>query len=110
MISFVDFRTIPNEDIEEEPLLNVARSYEKSDLKPLKDIPLTITLNGRLYLLAAVIIFTPPLNVTGLGHYTTAVRFNDQFEIFDDLRANTHKIDNSTTVCIHSLLYVERKK
>lgn len=86
--------------------MNIPQSYEKSDQKPLKDIPLIITLDGRSYLLAAVILFAPPSNVTGLGHFTTAVRINDKFEIFDDLRTNTYTVDNKLIVCIHSMLYV----
>lgn len=107
MFSYVESQT---SSIQQASLMNVPQSYEKSDQKPLKDIPLTITLNGASYLLAALILFAPPSTVTGLGHYTAAVRVNDRFEIFDDLRTNTYTIDNNLSVCIHSLLYVERKK
>lgn len=96
----------PNEDTGQDSLMDKAQSYEKSDQKPLKDIPLIITLDGTSYLLAAAILFAPPSNVTGLGHYTAAVRINDKYEVFDDLRPNTFTIPNNVPVCIHSLLYV----
>lgn len=102
--------TFDEEDNGEESFMNNPKSYEKSVQKPLKDIPLIITLDGRSYLLAAAILFAPPSNATGLGHYTTAVRINDKFEVYDDLRPNTFTVDNDLPVCIHCLLYVSPNK
>lgn len=99
-----------NEDIGQGSVMNDPQSYEKSEQKPLKDIPVIITLDGRSYLLAAAILFAPPSNATGLGHYIAAVRINDKFEVYDDLRPNTFTIGNDLPVCIHCLLYVSPNK
>lgn len=94
---------------EQRSLMNIPQGYENSDQKPLKNIPLIIELDGSSYLLAAAILFAPPRNVTALGHYNAAVRVNETFEIFDDLRPTTYTIDSKTEVCIHSLIYVRVK-
>lgn len=98
-----------DQSIQQGSLMNMPQSYENSDHQPLKNIPLIIALDDSSYLLAAVILFAPPRNVTALGHYNVAVRVNETFEIFDDLRPTTYTIDSCVEVCIHSLIYVRAK-
>lgn len=70
------------------------------------DVPVSISLDNKAYSLATAIIFTPPGNEKGIGHYTAAVRFNNNFEVFDDLKPKTYKLNDTTPVCMQSLLYV----
>lgn len=106
MFSWDKNKTSSNEESEQGPLLNVPSNYEESEQMPLKDIPLVISLGDNTYLLAAAILFAPPSSVAGLGHYSAAVRINKNFEVYDDLRPRPFEIDNTTPVCIHSILYV----
>lgn len=55
-------------------------------------------------------LLVPPENERGLGHYSTAVRINNVFEVFDDLKPKTYQIDKKEQVCVHSLLYVSPTK
>lgn len=80
-----------------------AANYESIASSSLCDIPVVISLDDNSFTLAAVILFSPPS--AGLGHFTAAIRINDKFEVFDDLRQSTYTIDNKLTVCVHSLLY-----
>lgn len=88
------------------PQTQIQLNYEETTQWPLKEIPLMISLDDKVYTLASVILFEPPRNANGIGHYTAAVRQNNKFEVFDDLRTSTYTIDNKTEACIHSLLYV----
>lgn len=88
---------------------NNTSSFEESAQRPLMDIPVVFTLADKRYSLAATILFAPPVNETGLGHYSAAVRFDNKFEVFDDLKAKTYKLNSTTPVCVHSLLYVSSK-
>lgn len=90
--------------------MDMPANYERSVNKPLADIPVVLSLENHRYTLAAVIIFSPPGNHAGIGHYTSAVRINNKFEVYDDLRPRTYEIDNTMEVCVHSLLYVALQK
>lgn len=75
-------------------------------LHQLKQIPTSIQLGGN-YALAASILFTPPVIPNDIGHYTAAIRFNSNWEVFDDLRNSTYTISDSTDICVHCLVYIK---
>lgn len=87
-----------------------ALDFEKCEQRRLADIPVVISIGNQTYALAAVVLFSPLGNVAGLGHFTAAVRINNQFEVYDDLREKPYGISKTTEVCVHSLLYVLTQK
>lgn len=84
----------------------------KTDLESLiqfelKDIPSTIEIMNRKYVISSAILYTPPALENGIGHYVCAVRFNNNWEVYDDYRNETFTIENSENVIIHALHYTE---
>lgn len=84
--------------------------YEETQLWALEDIPIVFLLQNKSYVLAAIIMFAPPANERGLGHYSAAVRINNVFEVYDDLRPKTYQINKKVKVCVHTLIYVSPPK
>lgn len=80
--------------------------YQTSKLYRLKDLPLVLTLEKNNYALIAVIMFSPAECVGGMGHFVAAIRLNEKFEVFDDLRDKPYEISNNVDVYIHALLYL----
>lgn len=82
--------------------------FERVVDRTLDQLPICISLNDTNYQLAAAILFEPPETV-GIGHYTAAVKFNNSWEVFDDLRPTTFSLPSSTLVNVHSILYIITK-
>lgn len=80
-----------------------------ADLEPimhqLKEVPLSISLKGKIYQAAAAILFQPP-EEAGACHYTAAVRFNKSWKVYDDLRPVEYGVRDDIQVIIHTILYV----
>lgn len=105
------FGDIPEGFSSSQRLVDSVHSYVENQVqRKLNEIPLTLNMGNRAYQLSAVILFEPPRNNVGIGHYTTAVRFNNQWELFDDLRPSTYFIHGDTDVTLHCVLYTFFRK
>lgn len=54
-----------------------------------------------------VIIFQPP-TVGKIGHYIAAIKVNNLFIVYDDLRSKTYNLSANESVAIHVLFYVQK--
>lgn len=81
-------------------------NYEPTPQHSLNEIPPAITLNNKQYLLSSVIIFEPPHSHLGVGHFSTAIRLNERWEVFDDLRSNPYFVSSTQKLVVHSIMYL----
>lgn len=81
-------------------------NYELTPQHSLNEIPPTITLNNKQYLISSVILFEPPYSHLGVGHFSTAIRLNERWEVFDDLRSNTYFVSSTQKLVVHSIMYL----
>lgn len=68
----------------------------------LEQVPLSVTLYGKVYQLSGAILFEP---TDGNGKYTAVVRFNRTWELYDDHRKTTYGIAGNIPVTLHTILY-----
>ncbi|KAJ6642712.1 NOF-FB transposable element, partial [Pseudolycoriella hygida] len=83
--------------------------YSNTDVEPLRyhkleNIPLTLQVGKKMYLLVAAILFKPPILD---GHYIGVVRINDTWEAYDDMDSKSRSFSRTRNVIIHNLLYIE---
>ena len=64
---------------------------------------------GKKFVLFGAILFTPPLIPEDLGHYTAAIKLNQRWEVYDDIRNGTYEISNEETVYFSVLFYLEEE-
>lgn len=61
------------------------------------------------YILLAVFVHSPGVAMNDIGRYTTAIKLNDTFEIFDDLKPKSYVVSkNKKSMLIHALQYIKK--
>lgn len=70
------------------------------------EIPITIMNDS--YVLFAAFLYSYGVSDSDIGHYTTAIKINDKWEIYDDLKQKSEEISPNKAVFIHALLYLKR--
>lgn len=60
------------------------------------------------YILLAAFLYSPGVSGADIGHYTAAIKVNDKWEIFDDLKQKSEEVSPNKAVMIHALFYLER--
>lgn len=83
--------------------------YETITFTALRRVPLDVIINGTQYLLVGAVLFQPPHDTTvdSIGHYTAAIKVNQGFMVYDDMRTKTYHLKSTEEVVIHALLYVQ---
>lgn len=81
--------------------------FETEKRYKLEDIPETINISNNSFVIVGAIVFIPPIMETDIGHYIAAVKFNNQWQIYDDYDPKSPKIKSAkSNVLIHALVYV----
>lgn len=75
----------------------------------LGDIPPRLAILKKTYALLGIIIFQPPAtaSVDSYGHYVSAIKINNDFVIYDDLRNDMYNISANKVVGVDALFYVK---
>lgn len=79
--------------------------YEPLMEHRLNEIPLTIF--DETYILVAAFLFKPGINLQDIGHYVTADRINERWEMYDNLKDKAVEMSSQKSVVIQSLLYLK---
>lgn len=90
----------------ETPIASMDAAYEPQITHKLNEIP--ILLMDDRYVLLAAFLCHPGLSVKDLPHYTTGVKVNDKWIIYDDMKKKSEEVSSNRTVLIHALLYLKR--
>lgn len=72
----------------------------------LSQLKLHLTLEEKRYSLIGSILFEPLRTEAILGHYVAAVKCDECFMVFDDLRKTCYRMDEEIDVVIHCLFYI----
>lgn len=86
-----------------------ATDYETINETKLEDLPIKLEFGIKVYALFGVILFHPPLIQDDSGHYVAAVKLNNTWQIFDDLKSKTYNIKKTEKVVVHFLFYILKK-
>lgn len=81
--------------------------FEESAVFKIKDVPVVIQVFSAWYFLVGLVLFNPPIFETDIGHYTAAIRLNNKWEIYDDMRSKPHPISANENAVIHCLFYIK---
>lgn len=81
--------------------------FEETAVFKIKDVPLVINVSKNKYVLFGLIMFKPPFLECDIGHYTAAIRINNKWEVFDDMRSQSYCISSNTSAVIHCILYIK---
>lgn len=73
----------------------------------IKDVPLVLNLFTLKYVLFGLVIFKPPLLECDTGHYTSAIRINNKWEMYDDLRSKPFTVPANENAVIHCIFYIK---
>lgn len=80
--------------------------YEPINKVKFSEIPITII--DESYVLFAVFICMPGINNTDIAHYTTGIRINDKWEIYDDLTDKPFEVNANKEIIVHAVLYLKK--
>ncbi|KAJ6639209.1 hypothetical protein Bhyg_11951 [Pseudolycoriella hygida] len=83
-----------------------ASLFEESAVFKICDVPLVLNVQNKNYVLFGIVIFNPPLLEEDIGHYIAAIRLNNRWECYDDLRTKPYPISGYTRAVIHCIFYV----
>lgn len=89
--------------------IEVAKAPE-SELSPkhkLVDIPIAI-FNDQ-YILLAAFLYGPGTIDEDIGHYTVAIKLNENWQLFDDCESKPKEINNQHSAIISALFYVKNE-
>lgn len=89
--------------------ISAASDYEHSITHRFSELPLSIDIANKKFILLGAILFSPPVIPSELGHYVTAIKLNDIWEVYDDLRKKTYELNKESHVCFNILLYIEEE-
>lgn len=81
--------------------------FEKTAVFRIEEVPLVINIMKRKYVLFGLILFRPPFMETDIGHYTSAIRLNNKWEMFDDSRPKSYTVPNNAKAVIHAIFYIK---
>lgn len=81
--------------------------YEESAVFKIKDVPLVLNIFNQKYVLFGLAVFKPPLLQGDVGHYTSAIRINNKWEMYDDLRSRPFTVSSKEKVVIHVMFYIK---
>lgn len=60
------------------------------------------------YILSAAFLYSLGVSDADVGHYTTGIKVNDKWEIYDDLKQKPEEVSSNKEVTIHALLYLRK--
>lgn len=80
--------------------------YEESEVHRLKDIPTSIVISCKKYVLSSAVIFIPPLEGNSVGYYCTFVHYNGSWDVYDDQRNAVCSFKPSSEFLIQCIIYV----
>ena len=81
-------------------------NYDEIVTYTLDQLKVTITLNDKRYFLFGLVLFQPPQLKESIGHYVAAVKYNNEYFIFDDLRKSSYRLEEGSELVINCLFYV----
>lgn len=84
----------------------VDSDYEPTIKRKFSTIPISIMDDS--YILLAAFLYSPGVSDSDIGHYTTGIKVNDKWEIYDDLKQKAEEVSSNKEVIIHALLYLKR--
>lgn len=84
-----------------------ASMFEESAVFKIKDVPLVLSIFDQKYVLFGLVLFKPPIFDSDIGHYTCAIRLNNKFEMYDDMRAKPFSVSANENAVIHCLFYIK---
>lgn len=58
-------------------------------------------------MLFGLIMFKPPFLQRDIGHYTAAIRINNKWEVFDDMRSQSYSTSPNQSAVIHCIFYIK---
>lgn len=79
--------------------------YEKIIKYRIDQLKLMLHLDEKFYSLFALVIYRPPLLQGSIGHYIAAIKFDDEFVVFDDTSQKTYFLNKTDDFVIHCLFY-----
>lgn len=74
----------------------------------LSEIPETIQVFRKRFVLIGAIIFNPPPTNNVIGHYRCAIKINQEWDIHDDLVRGPRKISPVEPVAIQTIFYITK--
>lgn len=79
--------------------------YEPAIKHKLSEIPIAIMNDS--YVLSAAVLFSYGVSDSDIRHYTAAIKINDKWEIYDDMKQKTEEVSNKEVI-VHAILYLKR--
>lgn len=80
--------------------------YEDSVIHKLSEIP--IALMNDSYVLSAAFLYSLGVTSADIGHYKTAIKINDKWEIYDDMKTKFEEVSPNKEAIIHALFYLKQ--
>lgn len=62
------------------------------------------------YVLSAAFLYSFGVSEKDIGHYTAAIKVNNKWEIYDDLKSKAMEVTNQKCYIIHALLFLKDEK
>lgn len=81
-------------------------NYEPNIQYKFSEIPVSIAVSNKKFVLFGAFLFTPSPVPGDIGHYTAAIKINDQWEIYDDMSTKAAHWNKDKHVIIHTIFYI----
>ncbi|KAJ6648081.1 Cationic amino acid transporter 2, partial [Pseudolycoriella hygida] len=81
--------------------------FEQSAVFKMNDVPMVLDISNIEYVLFGIIIFNQPFLESNTGHYSAAIRLNNRWEVYDDLRPKPYELPGNNRAVIHCVFYLK---
>lgn len=83
-----------------------ASMFEESAVFKIKDVPLVLSIFDQKTFYSGWFVQASYFD-SDIGHYTCAIRLNNKFEMYDDMRAKPFSVSANENAVIHCLFYIK---